>query len=99
VHQKHDYAHLAAAPRSEVERETDDNRALALFHRLDLRAATHLLTDRGLRRALDGAHLYRRALALPKFYLPTSPVVRTLYGVWRRRIRGVSPHGLAPPGK
>jgi hypothetical protein len=93
VHQSHDYSHLTSAPRRDVEGEVEGNRALALFHRLDLRDATHLLTEQGLRRALDGTHLARRAFSLPKFYLPTSPPVRALYGLWRRRVRG-----LATPG-
>lgn len=46
VHQ-HDYAHLADAPRPDVEREVERNRSLALFHRLDLRDATHVLTSPG----------------------------------------------------
>jgi hypothetical protein len=96
VHQNHDYAHLASAPRAEVEREADENRSLSLFHRLDLRDATHTLTPSGLRRALDGAHLTRRLLALPKFYLPTSPTVHALYAFWRRRVRGIHAHGGLP---
>lgn len=91
VHQRHDYGHLTAAPRDEVERETERNRELALFHRLDLRDATHVLTPRELRRALDRTHLTRRLFCLPKFYLPDVPPVRRLYGFWRRRVRGLAP--------
>ena len=94
VHQAHHYNHLTSAPRAAVQREVDRNRELALFHRLDLRDATHLLTPTRLRRALDLIHLRRRLFNLPKFYLPTSPALRTLYGFWRRRIRGL----YATPG-
>lgn len=97
VHQDHDYEHLAAAPRTEIDRELEDNRSLALFHRLDLRDATHLLTDSGLRRALDRPHLVRRLLALPKFHLPATPAVRAMYGFWRRRVRGLAVPGGLPP--
>jgi hypothetical protein len=96
VHQNHDNAHLADAPRADVEREIERNRSFALFHRLDLRDATHLLTASGLQRARDRAHLTRRALSLPKFYLPATPAVRALYGLWRRRVRGITaPGGLS----
>ena len=90
IHQNHDYEHLTRAPRAAVQREVDRNRELALFHRLDLRDATHLLTPAGLRRASGLAHLRRRLFSLPKFYLPVSPAVRALYGFWRRRIRGLT---------
>lgn len=97
VHQNHDYAHLSGAPRAAVERELERNRELALFHRLDLRDATHLLSRRRLRRAIDPAHLVRQVLSLPKFYLPASPAIRALYGFWRRRVRGLTaPGGLTP---
>lgn len=97
IHQDHDHQHLARAPRAVVQREVDRNRELALFHRLDLRDATHVLTPTRLQRARDLRHLGRRLFSLPKFYLPASPAVRALYGFWRRRIRGltVSP-GLGP---
>ena len=68
-------------------------RALALFHRLDLRDATHLLTVGGVRRALDRKHLTRRVLSLPKFYLPATPGVRAVYRFWRRRVRGLPVQG------
>ena len=96
VHQNHDYAHLSDAPRADVEDEIDANRALALFHRLDLRDATHLLTTGGMRRALDGRHLTRWALSLPKFYLPPTPAVRAVYRFWRRRVRGFPVSGGLP---
>jgi hypothetical protein len=89
VHQNHDYQHLTSAPPSDLDREVERNRALALFHRLDLRDATHLLMEHGLQRALDRPHLARRALSLPKFYLPSGPAVRALYSYWRRWVRGV----------
>lgn len=95
VHQNHDYAHLVAMPRAVVEEEVARNRDLALFHRLDLRDATHLLTENGVTAALDAPHLRRRLLALPKFYLPNSAPVRALYGFWRQRVRGLyAPGGL-----
>jgi hypothetical protein len=95
IHQDHD--HIAHVSRGTIQREIDRNRDLALFHRLDLRDATHLLTPTRLQRAHDFAHLRRRLFSLPKFYLPTSPALRTLYGFWRRRIRGLSVvPGLAP---
>lgn len=97
VHQDHDYAHLARAPRATVQHEIDRNRELALFRRLDLRDATHLLTPTRLQRAYDLAHLRRRLFNLPKFYLPMSPALNALYGFWRRRIRGINASpGLAP---
>jgi hypothetical protein len=95
VHQRHGYEHLSEAPHADVGCEIERNRALALFHRLDLRDATHLLTPSGLRLACDRAHVTRRAISLLKFYLPPTPAVRTLYGFWRRRVRGIPP----PPGR
>ena len=97
VHQNHDYAHLTAAPRADVEREIDRNRELALFHRLTMRDATHVLTENGIAPAFDMPHLRRRLLSLPKYYVPGTPLVRAVYGYWRRRVRGVStPGGLRP---
>jgi hypothetical protein len=89
VHQNHDYQHLVQAPRAEVVEELAQNRDLALFHRLDIRDATHVLGPRGLRRTLDSPHLLRRMVALPKFYLPPTPLVRAAYEAWRRRFRRV----------
>jgi hypothetical protein len=97
VHQNHDYAHLTAAPRAEVQREIDRNRALAAFHRLDLRDATHLLTATRLRPALDRQHLMRRAVSLAKYYLPATASVLALYAFWRRRVRGLDPLGGLGP--
>lgn len=93
IHQEHDYAHLGHLPSGAAQAEIDHNRELAQYHRLDLRAATHLLTPTHLRPALTPAHLVRRACSLPKFYLPPLPLVRTLYGFWRRQVRGL---GAAP---
>jgi hypothetical protein len=79
------------APRAEIEREIDDNRALALFHRLDLRDATHLLTAGGVRRTR------------PKASDPASPRCPSSisrqhrrcarYRFWRRRVRGLPVQG------
>jgi hypothetical protein len=97
VHQNHDYAHLTAAPRADVEREIDRNRELALFHRLTMRDATHVLTENGIAPAFDVPHLRRRLLSLPKYYVPRTPLVRAVYGYWRRRVRGMyAAGGLRP---
>ena len=97
IHQNHDYRHLARAPRAAVQREVDRNRELALFHRLDLRDATHVLTPTRLQPARDLVHLRRRLFSLPKFYLPASPGLRALYGFWRRRVRGLPGSHAADP--
>jgi hypothetical protein len=94
VHQNHGHDHLARV-RHTAQREAERNRALALFHRLDLRDATHLLTPRGLQPTRDLVHLRRRLCSLPKFYLPAWRGVRLLYGLWRRHIRGLGPPELS----
>ena len=96
VHQNHGYAHLSGAPRADVGREMERNRRLALFHRLDVRDATHLLSANGLLCARNRTHLIRRALWLLKLHIPATPAVRVLYGFWRRRVRGITaPGGLS----
>ena len=89
VHQNHGDEYLARLPRPAVEHEIARNRWLALFHRLDLRDATHALTQHGLVPVRGVAPMRRRLFALPKYYLPPSLPVRTAYAWWRRRIRGI----------
>jgi hypothetical protein len=89
VHQNHGDEYLARLPRPAVEREIARNRWLALFHRIDLRDATHALTRDGLLPVRGLAPMRRRLFSLPKYYLPPSSSVRTAYAWWRRRIRGI----------
>jgi hypothetical protein len=89
VHQNHGDEYLARLPRAAVEHEHARNRWLALFHRLDLRDATHALTSDGLVPVRGWATRRRRLFSFPKYYLPASPIVRRAYAWWRRRTRGV----------
>lgn len=88
VHQNHGAEYLARLPRAAFEHEVARNRWLALFHRLDLRDATHILTRESLVPARGWSAMRRRLFSFPKYYLPPSPIVRTAYARWRR-VRGV----------
>jgi hypothetical protein len=90
IHQNHDFAHVARATGTAWEGpEADRNLALmgGSDHVFTLLDATHVLTERGLARAMSGAHLRRRLAALGALHPALRPVfdaVRAVRGTARK---------------
>ena len=81
IHQNHGYNHVPKRKGAFWEGpEADDNRAIIgdWAHYFTLLDATHMLTPRGLRRALEYRHLQRRFYTLPVFVPSTGPIVRLI---------------------
>lgn len=83
VHQNHGDEYLARLPPAAIEHEIARNRWLALFHRLDLRDATHALTG-------DGLVTLRGAVAAPAPVLRSEILPPTLTNC-PRRLRLLAP--------
>jgi hypothetical protein len=104
IHQNHGYGHhpqgwkgVWKGPEAEQNMELSGG----LAHYFTIEDATHILTDRGLRPALDRAHLRRSWRVLPALWAPAAWAERIWAGgshaVYALRVRVARWRGRIPP--
>jgi hypothetical protein len=104
IHPNHGYKHHPqgwAGVWKGPEAERNLELAGGLAHYFTIEDATHILTERGLRRALDRAHLLRRWRNLPELWAPAGWAARIGRGfsrwIYAWRVRVARWRGRIPP--